>query len=44
MARNLQQVSFVEAFLYVHSVKPEIHIPLENIESVEIETWGAPTK
>jgi len=44
MTRKLQHVSFDDGFLYVHSVNPEIVIPLENIESVEIETLGGTYK
>lgn len=40
MANRLQQVSFDERFLYVIDKAQELVIPLENIESVEIETLG----
>lgn len=44
MTRNLQHASFDDDFLYVHSASPELIIPLENIESVEIETLGGTYK
>ncbi|NJM24653.1 MAG: hypothetical protein HC859_03140 [Bacteroidia bacterium] len=40
MATKLQQVAFDDEFLYVQLKRQELIIPLENIESVEIQTLG----
>lgn len=40
MAAKLQQVVFDDEFVYVQLKNQELIIPLENIESVEIQTLG----
>ncbi|MBX2970550.1 MAG: hypothetical protein KF803_14365 [Cyclobacteriaceae bacterium] len=40
IANRLQQTYFDDAFLYVYQKKQDYVIPLENIESVEIESLG----
>lgn len=44
MTSKLQQVSFDDAFLYVKDKRQDLIIPLENIESVEVETLGGTYK
>lgn len=43
-ASKLQQVSFDDEFLYVFRKEQDFVIPLENIESVEIESLGGTYK
>jgi len=40
MVKKLQQASFDDEFLYVYQKEQDYVIPLENIESVEIESLG----
>lgn len=44
MTRKLHYCFFDDQYLYVHSLQPELIIPLENIESVEIVTLGGTYK